>query len=92
MAFTTYLCAKPTAAPQAITDLPGPRLHHGPMAYKHRTTSVRRETSRADSRRHRATPSPPVCGASILQDEYGVELDKVTWAPSGDEHVAEYAR
>ncbi len=27
---------------------------------------------------------------SILQDEYGVDLRKVTWVLSGDEHVAEY--
>jgi 4,5-dihydroxyphthalate decarboxylase len=27
---------------------------------------------------------------SVLQDEYGVDLSKVTWVLSGDEHVAEY--
>ena len=27
---------------------------------------------------------------SILQDEYGVDLGKITWVLSGDEHVAEY--
>ena len=26
----------------------------------------------------------------ILQDEYGVDLSKITWVLSGDEHVAEY--
>jgi 4,5-dihydroxyphthalate decarboxylase len=32
----------------------------------------------------------PVWIRGILQDEYGVDLDKVTWVLSGDEHVAEY--
>ena len=27
---------------------------------------------------------------SILQHEYGVDLDKITWVLSGDEHVAEF--
>ena len=27
---------------------------------------------------------------SILQEEYGVDLGKITWVLSGDEHVAEY--
>jgi 4,5-dihydroxyphthalate decarboxylase len=27
---------------------------------------------------------------SILQDEYGVDLSRITWVLSGDEHVAEY--
>ena len=26
----------------------------------------------------------------ILQQEYGVDLSKITWVLSGDEHVAEY--
>src|SRR6266542_1242326 len=31
-----------------------------------------------------------VWARSILQDEYGVDLDRVTWVLSGDEHVTEY--
>jgi len=31
-----------------------------------------------------------VVARSILQDEYGVDLSKITWVLSGDEHVAEY--
>src|SRR5258707_214577 len=27
---------------------------------------------------------------SVLQHQYGVDLDKITWVLSGDEHVAEY--
>jgi 4,5-dihydroxyphthalate decarboxylase len=31
-----------------------------------------------------------VWARSILQEEYGVDLSKITWVLSGDEHVAEY--
>jgi 4,5-dihydroxyphthalate decarboxylase len=27
----------------------------------------------------------------ILQSEYGVDLDKITWIPTDDEHIAEFA-
>jgi 4,5-dihydroxyphthalate decarboxylase len=31
-----------------------------------------------------------VWARSVLQDEHGVDLSKITWVLSGDEHVAEY--
>src|SRR6266542_1797347 len=36
------------------------------------------------------TVTTGVWARSILQDEYGVDLDRVTWVLSGDEHVTEY--
>jgi 4,5-dihydroxyphthalate decarboxylase len=36
------------------------------------------------------TVTTGVWARSILQDEHGVDLSKVTWVLSGDEHVAEY--
>jgi 4,5-dihydroxyphthalate decarboxylase len=36
------------------------------------------------------TVTTGVWARGVLQDEYGVDLSKVTWVPSGDEHVAEY--
>src|SRR5262249_60734420 len=36
------------------------------------------------------TATTGVWARSILQDEHGVDLSKVTWVLSGDEHVAEY--
>ena len=36
------------------------------------------------------TVATGVCARSVLQDEYGVDLSKITWVLSGDEHVAEY--
>ena len=36
------------------------------------------------------TVTTGVWARSVLQDEHGVDLDRVTWVLSGDEHVAEY--
>jgi 4,5-dihydroxyphthalate decarboxylase len=36
------------------------------------------------------TVTTGVWARSVLQDEYGVDLSKITWVLSGDEHVAEY--
>src|ERR1044072_738913 len=36
------------------------------------------------------TVTTGVWARSILQEEYGVDLGKITWVLSGDEHVAEY--
>jgi 4,5-dihydroxyphthalate decarboxylase len=36
------------------------------------------------------TVTTGVWARSILQEEYGVDLSKITWVLSGDEHVAEY--
>src|SRR5579864_8431351 len=36
------------------------------------------------------TVTTGVWARSILQQEYAVDLSKVTWVLSGDEHVAEY--
>jgi 4,5-dihydroxyphthalate decarboxylase len=36
------------------------------------------------------TVTTGVWARSVLQDEHGVDLSKITWVLSGDEHVAEY--
>jgi 4,5-dihydroxyphthalate decarboxylase len=36
------------------------------------------------------TVTTGVWARGILADQYGVDLNRVTWMPSGDEHVAEY--
>src|SRR4029453_1216186 len=36
------------------------------------------------------TVTSGVWARSVLQDEHGVDLGKITWVLSGDEHVAEY--
>ena len=93
LAITTYLCARAHAKP--FTALPiflVRGLHHG--AIVHNTTAGVRTPKDLEGRRvgvnRGYTVTTGVWARGILQDEYGVDLDRVTWVLSGDEHVAEY--
>jgi 4,5-dihydroxyphthalate decarboxylase len=93
MAFTTYLCAKAHGKP--FTALPiflVRGLHHGAMV---RGTSAHApHPKELEGRRvgvnRGYTVTTGVWARGILQDEYNLDLDRVTWVPTGDEHVAEY--
>jgi len=97
MAFTTYLCAK--AAGKPFTALPVflvRGLHHtaitrsavaGPDSAAAGTHVL--EGQRVGVNRG-YTVTTGVWARGILADQYGVDLSRVTWVPSGDEHVAEY--
>jgi 4,5-dihydroxyphthalate decarboxylase len=93
MAFTTYLCARAhgvrfTALPVFLVR----GFHHA--AIVRNTTSDVRVPADLEGRRvgvnRGYTVTTGVWARGILQDEYGVDLDRVTWVLSGDEHVAEY--
>jgi 4,5-dihydroxyphthalate decarboxylase len=93
MAFTTYLCAKAHGKRfTALPIFPVRGLHHGAIV---RTTTagiqvpIDLEGRRVGVNRG-YTVTTGVWARGILSDEYGVELDRVTWVLSGDEHVAEY--
>lgn len=93
MAFTTYLCAR--AYGKRFTALPiflVRGFHHGAIVYNtkagiHSPTDLEGERMGVN---RGYTVTTGVWARSILQDEHGVDLSKVTWVPSGDEHVAEY--
>jgi 4,5-dihydroxyphthalate decarboxylase len=93
MAATTYLVAKEHGA--AFTALPVflvRGFHHGavmrldsgpiehPKQLEGRSVGVNRGY----------TVTTGVWARSVLQDEYGVDLSRITWVLSGDEHVASY--
>jgi 4,5-dihydroxyphthalate decarboxylase len=93
MAFTTYLCAK--AHGKRFTALPvflARGFHHG--AVVHNTAIGIEAPTDLEGRRvgvnRGYTVTTGVWARGILQDEHGVDLDRVTWVLSGDEHVAEY--
>jgi 4,5-dihydroxyphthalate decarboxylase len=93
MAITTYLCAK--AHGKRFTALPiflVRGFHHGAIVSN--TRSGIREPKDLEGRRvgvsRGYTVTTGVWARSILQEEYGVDLSRVTWVLSGDEHVAEY--
>ena len=93
MAITTYICAR--AHGKAFTALPifpMRAFHHG--AILHNTNAGIRAPK--DLEGHRVgvnrgyTVTTGLWARSILQHQYGVDLKRITWVLSGDEHVAEY--
>src|SRR5436190_15489413 len=93
LAMTTYLCARAHGkAFTAIPVFPMRAFHHGAIVYN--TKSGVRTPKDLEGRKvgvnRGYTVTTGVWARSILQHEYGVDLDKVTWVLSGDEHVAEY--
>jgi 4,5-dihydroxyphthalate decarboxylase len=93
MAFTTYLCAR--AWGKRFTALPiflVRGFHHGAIVCN--TEAGIREPKDLEGRRvgvnRGYTVTTGVWARGVLADEHGVDLDRVTWVLSGDEHVAEY--
>lgn len=93
MAFTTYLCAKAHGKP--FTALPiflVRGFHHG--AIVHRAADGEVDPKELEGREvgvnRGYTVTTGVWARGILADEHGVDLSRVTWVLSGDEHVAEY--
>jgi ABC-type nitrate/sulfonate/bicarbonate transport system substrate-binding protein len=93
MAITTYLTAKAHGKKfTAIPVFPMRAFHHGAILYN--TTSDIRTPKDLEGRKvgvnRGYTVTTGLWARSILQHEYGVDLKKITWVLSGDEHVAEY--
>lgn len=93
MAFTTYLCARDHGVP--ITALPVflvRGFHHGAILVN--TTAGVEKPGDLEGRRvgvnRGYTVTTGVWARGILSTEYGVDLDRVTWVLSGDEHVESY--
>jgi 4,5-dihydroxyphthalate decarboxylase len=92
MAFATYLCAR--AHGKAMTALPiflTRRLEHGSILYNTKSgiqTPADLAGRRVGVRSYTLTPGIWVRG--ILQSAYELDLERVTWVLTGDEHVAEY--
>ena len=93
MAITTYICAR--AHGKRMTALPiflVRAFHHGAILVN--TNAGIRTPKDLEGKRvgvnRGYTVTTGVWARSVLQDEYGVDLSKITWVLSGDEHVAEY--
>jgi len=93
MALTTYLTAREHGV--AFTALPiflVRGFHHGAIRYN--TRSGIRDPKDLEGRRvgvnRGYTVTTGVWARGILASEYGVDLGRVTWVLSGDEHVASY--
>ena len=93
MAITTYLCAKAHRKP--FTALPVflvRGFHHGVIlvSTKSGITHPKDLEGRRVGVNRGYTVTTGVWARGILEEEHGVDLDRVTWVLSGDEHVAEY--
>ena len=93
MALTTYITArehgkKMTALPIFLVRA----FHHG--AILHNVNSGVKSPKDLEGKRvgvnRGYTVTTGVWARSVLQHEYGVDLKKITWVLSGDEHVAEF--
>lgn len=93
MAWTTYLCAKAYGKP--ITAIPvflTRNFHHWAIFYnvKSGITKPKDLQGRTVAVNRGYTVTTGLWARGILQTEYGVDLAKITWAPTDNEHVAEY--
>lgn len=93
MALTTYLVAKAHGVPfTAVPAFLVRGFHHGAIVCN--PSSDVRTPKDLEGRKvgvnRGYTVTTGVWARGILADEHGVDLDKVTWVLSGDEHVAAY--
>jgi 4,5-dihydroxyphthalate decarboxylase len=93
MAITTYICARSFGKPMTAVPIFLVRaFHHGAILAN--TKSGIRSPKDLEGKRvgvnRGYTVTTGVWARAILQQEYGVDLSKITWVLSGDEHVAEY--
>ena len=93
LAITTYICAK--AHGKKLTAIPVPivrQFHHGAILVN--TKAGIKSPKDLEGKRvgvnRGYTVTTGVWARGILEKEYGVDLSKITWVLSGDEHVAEY--
>jgi ABC-type nitrate/sulfonate/bicarbonate transport system substrate-binding protein len=93
MAITTYLTAKAHGKRfTAIPVFPMRAFHHA--AILHNVKSDIRSPKDLEGKKvgvnRGYTVTTGLWARSILQHEYGVDLNTITWVLSGDEHVAEF--
>ena len=93
MAITTYICAKAHGKPMTAVPVFLVRAFHHGATVVNAKSGIRtpKELEGRNVGVNRGyTVTTGVWARSVLQDEHGVDLSKVTWVLSGDEHVAEY--
>lgn len=93
MAITTYLTARSHGKRfTAIPVFPMRAFHHAAILYNVNSDirSPRDLEGRQVGVNRGYTVTTGLWARSILQHEYGVDLSRITWVLSGDEHVSEY--
>jgi 4,5-dihydroxyphthalate decarboxylase len=93
MAFTTYLCARAAGKPLTAIPVFLTRNFHHRTAFTSINSGIKTPKDLEGrmvgvNRGYTVTTGLWIRG--ILQHEYGVDLEKITWAPTDEEHVAEF--
>jgi 4,5-dihydroxyphthalate decarboxylase len=93
MAWTTYLCAKDAGKPLTAIPVFVTRNFHHWAIFKNVNARIRKPKDLEGKRvavNRGYTVTTGVWARGILASEYGVNLDKITWICTDDEHVAEF--
>ena len=93
MALTTYICAKEHGVDfSALPIFLVRNFHHAAILYNTQVgiDNPKDLEGKKVGVNRGYTVTTGVWARSILQDEYGVDLSKITWVLTGDEHVASY--
>lgn len=93
MAITTYLCARAHGVRfTALPIFPMRAFHHGAIVCNTKAgiLSPKDLEGRRVGVNRGYTVTTGLWARGILQHQYGVDLRRITWVLSGDEHVADY--
>jgi 4,5-dihydroxyphthalate decarboxylase len=93
MAITTYITARHFRKPFIALPIFLVRgFHHGAIVYNTKSgiTNAKDLEGKQVGVNRGYTVTTGVWARAVLQEEYGVNLDRVTWVCSSDEHVTEY--
>lgn len=93
MAMTTYITAREHGKRMTAIPVFLVRAFHHAAILRNKRSGIRTPKDLEGRRvgvNRGYTVTTGVWARSVLQDQYGVDLRKVTWVLSGDEHVAEF--
>jgi 4,5-dihydroxyphthalate decarboxylase len=93
MAFTTYLCARAAGKPLTAIPVFVTRNFHQWAAFINTKSGIKTPKDLEGRRvgvNRGYTVTTGLWVRGILHHEYGVNLDKITWMPTDEEHVAEF--
>jgi 4,5-dihydroxyphthalate decarboxylase len=93
MAFTTYLCARAAGKPLTAIPVFVTRNFHQWAAFINTRSGIKTPKDLEGRRvgvNRGYTVTTGLWVRGLLQHEYGVDLEKITWMPTDEEHVAEF--
>ncbi len=93
MAFTTYLCARAAGKPLTAIPVFVTRNFHHWAAFVHAQSGIKSPKDLEGRRvgvNRGYTVTTGLWNRGVLQHEYGVDLGKITWCPTDEEHVSEF--